>query len=390
MKSNNFLLCCLAILLTACGGGDEDPQPTSVGTISGTVSSAIDQSAVANAPLSISGKTANSTSDGSFELTNVPTGIAWLRVEASGFDIYAEQIQVQEGQNNHNVECSPIRDHGQSVRGAGRRHATPATQSGTVMRAVIGAICLVLSATAAWPNAQTDRLVDALGLPALIAAFSTEGIESGAALDAGLLNGQGGNVWAETVRRLYDPERLVEDVRAAFDAGLDPDVTAQALLFFESDLGQRLTELEVQARQAMLNPDLEDMAKSAPSAASDAISDFLAIRDLVARNADTSLDAQTAFFAGLADVTGRANETPDVEAQRDTVTAETERWLRGYYALAQSPLSADDVAIYTAFWDTDVGRALDDVLFEAFGTSYSTLSFGLGQTAGRLLPQNDL
>ena len=258
------------------------------------------------------------------------------------------------------------------------------------MRALFGVLFVLFTATAAWPSAQTDRLVDALGLPALIVAFSAEGIEAGAALDAGLLNGQGGSVWAETVRRLYDPERLVQEVRAAFDAGLDPDVAAQALLFFESDLGQRLTELEVQARQAMLNPDLEEIAKSAPAASSDAISDFLTIRDLVARNTDTSLEAQIAFFAGMAEVTGRANETPDIEAQRDAVAANTESWLRGYYALAQSPLSADDVAIYTAFWDTEVGRALDDVLFEAFGTSYSTLSFGLGQTAGRLLPQNDL
>ena len=105
MKNNNFILCCfLAILLTACGGGDEDPQPTSFGTISGTVRSGIDQSAVANAPVSISGQTVNSASDGSFELLNVPTGTAWLRVEALGYDIYAEQIQVQEGQNNHNVQ----------------------------------------------------------------------------------------------------------------------------------------------------------------------------------------------------------------------------------------------------------------------------------------------
>lgn len=105
MKSQNYLFYCLfAILLTACSSGDEDPQPASSGTVSGIVTSAVDQSTVANAPISIGGQTTNSASDGSFELTNVPTGTVWLRVEASAFDIYAEQIQVQEGQNNHNVQ----------------------------------------------------------------------------------------------------------------------------------------------------------------------------------------------------------------------------------------------------------------------------------------------
>ena len=100
--------------------------------------------------------------------------------------------------------------------------------------------------------------------------------------------------------------------------------------------------------------------------------------------------ALTAFFAGIAETSAQPTPPPETDAQRELMQAETERWLRGYYALAQSPLSADDVDIYTAFWNTEVGAAVDDALFEAFGTSYATLSFGLGQAAGRLLPQNDL
>ena len=85
-----------------------------------------------------------------------------------------------------------------------------------------GAIsALIFSAGAAVASPQTDQLVDAMGIPALIAAFSTEGIENGASVDDGILNGQGSNVWAETVRRLYDPARLEEEMRAAFAETLD-------------------------------------------------------------------------------------------------------------------------------------------------------------------------
>ncbi|WP_108837940.1 DUF2059 domain-containing protein [Tateyamaria sp. Alg231-49] len=256
------------------------------------------------------------------------------------------------------------------------------------LRAALSA--LAFSASAALASPQTDQLVDAMGIPALIAAFSADGIENGTAVDKGILNGQGGNVWAETVRRLYDPARLEEEIRGAFAENLEEQVAAQALLFFESDVGARIIDLEVQARQAMLNPELEAAATAAPSAGNAAITEFLEVRDLVERNTDAAMKAQTAFFAGIAETSPQIVPPPETEEQRALMQAETERWLRGYYALAQSPLSEDDVAIYTAFWNTEVAMALDDVLFEAFANSYATLSFGLGQAAGRLLPQNDL
>ncbi|MEP1352979.1 MAG: DUF2059 domain-containing protein [Tateyamaria sp.] len=256
------------------------------------------------------------------------------------------------------------------------------------LRAALSA--LAFSASAALASPQTDQLVDAMGIPALIAAFSTDGIENGTAVDKGILNGQGGNVWAETVRRLYDPVRLEEEIRGAFAENLEEQVAAQALLFFESDVGARIIDLEVQARQAMLNPELEAAATAAPSAGNAAITEFLEARNLVERNTDAAMTAQTAFFAGIAETSAQFMPPPETDEQRALMQAETERWLRGYYALAQSPLSEDDVAIYTAFWNTEVAMALDDVLFEAFANSYATLSFGLGQAAGRLLPQNDL
>ncbi len=258
------------------------------------------------------------------------------------------------------------------------------------MRLIAAMLTLVFTAGAALANADIDRLVDAMGVPGLIQAFASEGQDAGVAINNSFLNGQGGDVWGETVRRLYDPARLEAELRTAMQESLDGDVAAQALLFFESDLGEKVVDLEVQARQAMLNDDLEAAAKSAPSATSDAVSDFLIVRDLIERNTETAMAAQMAFFDGLAATSAGPGDAPDLEGLRDSLRADTESWLRGYYALAQSPLSGDDVAIYTAFWDTDVGRALDNALFDAFSASYVALSYGLGQAAGRLLPQNEL
>lgn len=258
------------------------------------------------------------------------------------------------------------------------------------MRLIAALFIYVFGVHASHASPDTDRLLDAMGIPSLMQAFSVDGQVAGEAINKAFLNGQGGDVWAETVRRMYDPARLELEMRSAMAATVDRDTALQAALFFESELGQRVVDLETQARRAMQSPELEAVARAAPSGRSAQLSGFLTIRDLVERNTKASLTAQAAFYDGMALTSGQPDIRPDFKTQYDEIEAETESWLRGYFALAQSPLSQDEVAIYTAFWDTDVGRTLDDALFAAFADSYKTLSFGLGQAVGRLLPQNDL
>ncbi|MEO0403074.1 MAG: hypothetical protein AAF214_11920 [Pseudomonadota bacterium] len=258
------------------------------------------------------------------------------------------------------------------------------------MRLLSACLAIGLSVQSAVANTTVNQLVNVMGVPALIQAFSEEGVGAGETINQNFLSGQGGDVWAETVRRLYDPARLEVELTASLAEVLDADVASQALLFFESEIGAKVIALEVAARQAMQNADLEATARAAGAQAGETVVDFLALRNLIERNTTAAITAQTAFFAGLVETSGRADVAPDIQEQRSTIMAETESWLRGYYALIQSPLSADEVAIYTAFWDTDVGKALDDAMFAAFGASYASLSYGLGQAAGRLLPQNEL
>ncbi len=257
------------------------------------------------------------------------------------------------------------------------------------MRGLARTAAALWVACASTVAADVDAMVDALGVPQLIAIFASEGAQSGALIDQGMLNGQGGDVWAETVRRLYDPARMEQEMRASMAREVDPDVAAQALLFLQSDIGTKAIDLEVQARQAFTNPDVEAAARAAPAAQADAVTDFLATRDLIDRNTDVAVDARIAFFEGLMEGSGRG-EMPDLDGLRAGIATETEGWLRGYYALTQSAMTADEVAVLTAFWETDVGQAVDDALFVAFGQSYVTLSYGLGQAAGRLMPQNEL
>lgn len=258
------------------------------------------------------------------------------------------------------------------------------------MRILASVLGLWVSATAALSDPDTDQLVDAMGMPALIRAFSLDGQESGAALNAEFLNGQGGAVWAETVRKLYDPARLESELRIGLAEALDPQVARTALMFFDSDLGQRLITLEVQAREAMLDKDVADMAKAVGTQAPAQVREFIETRDLVERNTDAALSAQIAFFDGFAQATNSQPTTRDTEGLHSAIASETEIWLIGYYALMQSALREGDLETYTDFWRTQVGVAVDDAVFEVFSASYANLSFALGQAAGLLVPASEL
>lgn len=252
------------------------------------------------------------------------------------------------------------------------------------------ALCLALTILAQGAWADVNRLIDAMGVPELIAAFATEGIEAGQSIDEMFLNGQGGDVWADTVLRLYDVARMENELRTIMGDALDPAVAEQALLFFESDLGVRIIELEVQARQAFIDDAVEAAAKATPATQGEAVTVYLTIRDLIERNTDVAVAAQAAFLEALTEASGRNDDPPDMDQLRARIQSDTESWLRGYNALVQSAMTEDEIAIYTAFWDTEVGEAIDDALFLAFGQSYTTLSYALGQAAGRLVPQNEL
>ncbi|MBY5932532.1 DUF2059 domain-containing protein [Tateyamaria omphalii] len=254
----------------------------------------------------------------------------------------------------------------------------------------LAAVTLSFGLMAQAALADVDRLLDAMGVPQLIEAFVAEGRDAGQSIDNAFLNGQGGAVWADTVTRLYDPQRMESELRSVMAEELDAGIAEQALLFFESELGTRIIALEVEARHAFLNDTVEEAAKSAPTASGEMVSDYLLTRNLIERNADVAVAAQAAFLDGMADASGLSDDPPDMERLRARVLVDTESWLRGYNALVQSALSEDDIAIYISFWKTEVGAKVDDALFLAFGQSYTTLSYALGQAAGRLLPQNEL
>ncbi|WP_415920454.1 hypothetical protein [Tateyamaria sp. SN6-1] len=258
-----------------------------------------------------------------------------------------------------------------------------------MMRHALFAALLWCIAVPVQADGVANRLFDAMGLPGLISAFAEDGRQSMQAIDRNFLGGDGGDVFYETARRLYDPARMEAELRTSFAAQVDPADAEQALVFFDSAQGQDIVRLEVEARAAIVDESVEAAVRAQASNANDAVLRLLEVRDLVAVNTDIAVAARLAFFDGLL-AAAPGMDVPDVDGQRAAIEDETRAWITGYYMLVGSALEANALDTYAAFWETDVGQGVDAALSTAFEESYVALSYGLGQVVGRLLPQNDL
>ncbi|MGD8496610.1 MAG: carboxypeptidase-like regulatory domain-containing protein [Gemmatimonadales bacterium] len=98
--------------ILGCGGmsdpGGGDPQPAAV-TIAGTVHDAESGEAVIGAMLAAGAASATTDANGRYELSGLSSGPVHLEVTAAGFETYATDLSLVEGQNIHHVKLLVLR-----------------------------------------------------------------------------------------------------------------------------------------------------------------------------------------------------------------------------------------------------------------------------------------
>ena len=243
------------------------------------------------------------------------------------------------------------------------------------------------------------QLSKTLQISAILAVMREEGLAYGTTLEPELFPGKGGASWTAQVSRIYD----VAAMQARFDAALvsalaDENATSLDVMegFFGSDRGQRILMLEIEARRALLDDATEDAAKlNVEDMAAEGdprlamIRRFAEANDLIEMNVAGALNANLAFFKGMAEAgafdDGMTEDQmlSNVWSQEPDIRGETETWLYPYLALAYQPLSDDDMDAYLAFSDLDEGKALNAAVFEAFNDLFTSISAELGRAAAR-------
>ncbi|PHQ99964.1 MAG: hypothetical protein COB39_00925 [Marinosulfonomonas sp.] len=256
---------------------------------------------------------------------------------------------------------------------------------------------------AAQDTARLDALTDALQLHEIFAVMQQEGLNYGRDLDRELLNNAGGEKWQQAVDEIYQSERIWQTFLPRFAAELDGADLEAMLAFFENERGHRIISLELSARRALLDEDLEQESREAyhamlgeghPRLAM--LEDFIEANDLVEYNVMGAMNASYAFYNGMIDGQAFDFELTEDEILRDVwsqeaeIRLDTQEWLYGYLMRAYAPLSDDDLQAYIDFSATKAGRVLNAALFAGFDEVFTNVSKALGLSAAGFMQGEDL
>ncbi|MCL3882570.1 DUF2059 domain-containing protein [Marivita sp. GX14005] len=259
----------------------------------------------------------------------------------------------------------------------------------------------VLASAGAGAAQQIDDLLGALGVPQIVEIMRAEGLDYGKTLGDDMLPGGATDRWRQTVDRIYDDARMLETVKRGFaeefgEADADP-----LIAFFTSDTGEQIVDLELSARQAMRDEEIEEAARGAyrdlvgtDSDLLETLRDFVTVNDLVEANLVGSLNANYKFYLGLVDGGGidmsEADILTEVWSSEEDTREDTREWVYAFLLMAYRPLPEGAIEDYTALSETEPGKALNRALFAGFNEMYEDISYALGLAIGRQMQVQEL
>lgn len=263
------------------------------------------------------------------------------------------------------------------------------------------ATSVALLAQIASADPRIDDLSRVLKVEEVVSVMRDEGVRYGDSIDADMLNGQGGAYFRDRVRQIYNPEIMSGFVREALQNNLDAAAVIGTFGFFDTELGQKILQLENAARVAMSDPAVEEIARAThkdlaggPDQRLAAVARFIEVNDLLERNVASALSSNYHFFRGLAesDRPGLSQDDilTDIWAQEDELRVDTENWLFGFLLMAYRPLSDSELAAYIRFSESPEGQDLNAAFFDGFDTMYRSISFALGQATAAALAASDI
>lgn len=255
---------------------------------------------------------------------------------------------------------------------------------------------------------QVERDVTALSqtllIPEAMQVLRDEGIANGRTL---IGDAAGGDMsfWNRALDRVYEPAKMLRLFNQAFAQALAEDdaTIAAATRFYASERSQRALRLEISARRALLDKDVEKAAQLAydkiakEQPARQALIDrFVAANDLIDTNVMGAMNANLAFLRGMAasEVEGfdltEAEMLAQVWGTEAETRAEAEGWLLPFLTMAYEPISDADLAAYIEFSESPAGKRLNTAWFAGFDAMLNQLSHELGLAYGQSLRGDDI
>jgi signal transduction histidine kinase len=274
------------------------------------------------------------------------------------------------------------------------------------------ALCLslILAMLAAFPRgAGASDLGRLYLLEPLFQIMAAEGLASAGEDAAVPIDPMEQALWRAELARIYEASRmqaLFEETVAA-KLAQQSQVEQDALDFARSELGARVLQLEVTAREALLDDAVDEMARLALSEARDAspespvgqrlalVRERIAVNDLIELNVSLGMNTTLAYYQGmLAEAPDPSFEAQEllslVWSQEEDIRADIEDWIESYFLMAYQPLSDDEFRSYIDYCASPLGDAFNRVLFAGFDAVFVGISRDVGRALGRVLGAESL
>ncbi|MEO0486668.1 MAG: hypothetical protein AAF092_12230 [Pseudomonadota bacterium] len=249
---------------------------------------------------------------------------------------------------------------------------------------------------------EFERLMDALRMDEVVDILVEEGTSSALEIEASMFPDRGGAAWADEVARIYDADLRSAQIKGVMEDIMSADALPPVLAFLESERGARIMTLEVTARRAFIDPDMEEVALEIFADAETEhaelfanVMEFIEVNDLIDQNVEGAFTANFAFaqgatnagaFAGLS----AAQLAAQMWAGEEAVAADVEQWMFAYLMTAYSPLESSDLEAYIALSRTEAGQTLNQAIMDSFGALFEDISYDVGAAAGRFMAQQDI
>ncbi|SLN34529.1 hypothetical protein ROA7450_01562 [Roseovarius albus] len=263
------------------------------------------------------------------------------------------------------------------------------------------ALVLHLTPAQAAEEEEIAQLIEVLKFHETAEIMREEGQKYGAEIAVEMLGGTNLASWQQQVSRIYDVDKMNTLVAAHFKAEVGDLNLAPAVAFFTSDLGAEITTLELAARRAFLDDEIEDEAieqyldrKDDEDVLIGQIATIIDDSDLIELNVMGGLNANFMFYRGLAEGgaldMSESDMLADVWAQEEGIRTDTEEWINAFLLMSYEPLGQDQLQSYIEFYRTETGQKLNHAMFAAFDQMYDEISYLLGQAVAQQLQSEQL
>lgn len=269
------------------------------------------------------------------------------------------------------------------------------------MKYVIAAIFIWMQAALALANDAIDDLSHLLQLQSTAELMQDEGMRNARSTSEDF-TGQALGAWdADGLAAIYAPERSLTLFRQAFAARLSADEIVTLIEAFAAPFAARVVALEVSARAAISDEDIEAVAIEMLNEVltSDRnrvalIDEIIEVNDLISLNLDGGEVILLEFYKTLAAGNARGIDygviTEEIRSQRPERQEDLVEWLRAFFVMAYSDLSDEELLQVLALYETEEAQKAIGAMFEVFNLVEIEAMRKLGDTIARQMNTSKL